>query len=113
MEIGEENSKIIEDASDIATNTIRICKEKGILEEYLSRKESEIKSIMMSTMLKQQKIELYAQQKKAEGIAEGMTRGKIDVALSLMKKGKLTEEEAAMETGMTIDDLRKAVAEPE
>ncbi len=113
MEIDEENSKIIEDVRNTARNTIKICKENGILGEFLGRKESEVERIMMSTMLRLKENELYGEKMKAEGMAEGKAKGKIDAVLSLLKKGKLTEEEAIKETGMNRDELRKFVEDSE
>ena len=51
---------------------------------------------------------------RIEGIAVGEARGEVKGALrtviSLLHKGRLTEAEAAEETGMSLDEFRKAVA---
>lgn len=41
---------------------------------------------------------------------EKETEGALRMALSMLKKGRLTEDEAAEETGMTVTEFRKAVA---
>ena len=43
--------------------------------------------------------------------AEGFKEGKLEVLLSLLKQGIITEEVAAREIGMTVKAFRKAAAE--
>ena len=43
---------------------------------------------------------------RQEAAAEALLR----MALSLLKKGRLTEKEAAEEAGMSVSDFRKAAA---
>lgn len=52
----------------------------------------------------------YGEEMKKEGFKEGYKKGQLKAALFWMKKGKLTEEEAAGETGMTVKAFRKAAA---
>ena len=46
---------------------------------------------------------------KAEGRIEGKAEGMLRLAVSLWKKGKLTESEAAEEAGVSLDEFQKAV----
>ncbi len=100
------------------TNTIRICKERNILREYLERKELEVEGIMLSIFSQERVTRQYGNEMKAEGKAEGKIEGKaegkiegkIEAVLSLLKSGIITEEEAAKGAGMTVDAFRKAVA---
>ena len=63
-------------------------------------------------------IEKYKAEGKAEGIAEGRAKGKVEgriegllqMAVSLWKKGKLTEQEAADEAGISLEEFKKAAA---
>ena len=48
----------------------------------------------------------YGQEMRAEGRIEG----RIEVLLSLLKQGIITEETAARETGMSTEAFRKAAA---
>ena len=55
---------------------------------------------------------------KAEGVAQGMAMGRAEgrlegllkMAVSLWKKGKLTEQEAADEAGISLEEFKKAAA---
>lgn len=92
-------------------NTIRICKNNNMLKEYLERRETEVEDIMLTLFDQDRITELYGNERAAEGREEGMTKGMLKFALSMLKKGRLTETEAAAEVGMSIASFRKAVAE--
>ena len=51
---------------------------------------------------------------KAEGVAEGRAKGRVEgllqMAVSLWKKGRLTEQEAADEAGISLEEFKKAAA---
>ena len=47
---------------------------------------------------------------RAEGRAEGRVEGLLKMAVSLWKKGRLTEQEAADEAGISLEDFKKAAA---
>ena len=47
---------------------------------------------------------------RIEGRAEGRIEGLLKMAVSLWKKGKLTEQEAADEAGISLEDFKKAAA---
>ena len=63
-------------------------------------------------------IEKYKAEGRAEGIAEGMAQGMsqglakglLQMAVSLWKKGRLTEQEAADEAGISLEEFKKAAA---
>ena len=63
--------------------TIRICKDRKILKEYLEGREKEVVDIMMTLFDQEYAVERYGDEKKAEGIAEGLAEGE-------MKKAKET-----------------------
>ena len=104
-------------------NTIRICKNNNMLKEYLERRETEVEDIMLTLFDQDRITELYGNERaaegraegRAEGMAEGMTKGiakgMLKIVFSMLKKGRLTETEAAAEVGMSIASFRKAVAE--
>lgn len=45
---------------------------------------------------------------RREAMAEGEAKGALRMALSMLRKGRMTEEEAADEIGMSVADFRKA-----
>ena len=104
-------------------NTIRICKNNNMLKEYLERRETEVEDIMLTLFDQDRITELYGNERaaegraegRAEGMAEGMTKGiakgMLKIVFSMLKKGRLTETEAAAEVGMSVASFRKAVAE--
>ncbi|MBQ2009140.1 MAG: hypothetical protein IIW64_09635, partial [Selenomonadaceae bacterium] len=47
---------------------------------------------------------------RAEGRAEGRIEGLLKMAVSLWKKGRLTEQEAADEAGISLEEFKKAAA---
>ncbi len=47
---------------------------------------------------------------EAIGESKGITKGTIKTLVSLLKKGLISENSAAEDVGMSIDDFRKAVA---
>ena len=47
---------------------------------------------------------------RIEGRAEGRSEGLLKMAVSLWKKGRLTEQEAADEAGISLEDFKKAAA---
>ena len=45
-----------------------------------------------------------------QGISQGISRGVLKTVLSMLKKGRITESEAAEEAGMSLAEFKKAVA---
>src|SRR5699024_807220 len=58
--------------------TIRICKNRKILKEYLESREKEVVDIMMTLFDQEYAVERYGDEKKAEGKAEGLAEGKAE-----------------------------------
>ena len=55
-------------------------------------------------------IEKYKVEGVAEGRVEGRIEGLLQMAVSLWKKGRLTEQEAADEAGISLEEFKKAAA---
>ena len=80
--------------------TIRICKDRNILKEYLINREVEVVTIMMSLFDDEQIMRTYAKDIKRETLMEN--------AKHMLKMGKLTVEEIPVcYPGLTIDDARE------
>ena len=98
--------------------TIRICKDKNVLRNYLITHEMEVISIMMSLFDKKYIQEAWGNEirseakaeGKAEGFAEGITKGKNDfaqqVALNMHKSG-IPQAQIAKMTGCKTTDVAK------
>ncbi len=65
----------------------------------------------MKTLYDQEwETKLYYEGKEKEWRKEGIQKGSLATVVSLMKKGKITETEAAEEAGMTVTDFKKTIA---
>ena len=63
----------------------------------------------MCEIIEKYKAEGFAQG-FADGFAQGLTEGFLQAAISLWKKGRLTEQEAADEAGISLEEFKKAAA---
>ena len=82
------------------TETIRICKDRNILKQYLSSKEVEVVTIMMSLFDDEQIMRTYAKDIKKETLMEN--------AKHMLKMGKLTVEEIPVcYPDLTMDDAKE------
>ena len=84
--------------------TIRVCKDKDILREYLDNHESEVVDIMMSLFDKEEIIAAYLEDEKkeaiAKGLAEGLAKGRIqnqkEIVAKMSSKGMTPSEIAQL-----------------
>ena len=71
--------------------TIRICKDRNVLKEYLSGRVKEVVNIMMGLFDQEKAVEQFANEKKEEGRkegrAEGKLEGKIEAAINMKAEG--------------------------
>lgn len=82
---------------------IRICKERNILKEYLSSREKEVVDMLMELYDEQEVLRSYVESEKYE--VENAT--KIATARRLLKMGKLSVEEIAEGSGLTIKEVER------
>jgi len=80
----DKQMKLHKDESRLAVEeTIRICKENGVLVEYLSRKRQEVEDIMLTLFNQQHETNMMLlncrreslQEGKQEGLEEGLQKG--------------------------------------
>ena len=90
------------------TETIRICKDRNVLKEYLENKEQEVVDIMMTLFDDEQILEAYAQD-----IDEKAThREARENARIMLKNGRITVEEIpSFFPKLTLEDARELEAE--
>jgi hypothetical protein len=96
--------------------TIRICKDRNVLREYLESREKEVVTIMMSLFDEEQimkvYIEDYGNQKEKEGIKEGERRTARDTAKRMIEKGKMSLDDIAdYVPTLTLEELKELEAE--
>ena len=92
-----------------AEETVRICKDRGILKEYLEAHEKEVINSMIMLFEQEEAVKRYGNRRAAEARAEGRNEGKVSAFADMVAKGMITEETAAQALGMTIEAFREAV----
>ena len=79
--------------------TIRICKDRNVLREYLESREKEVVDIMMVLYDQEEAIQMYGESERYDE--------KIETARRLLDVGKFSLEDIAAGTGLTIDKVRE------
>ncbi len=86
------------------TETIRICKNRNVLKEYLESKEQEVVDIMMTLFDDEQVLEAYAEDIKNSEARETAER--------MIRKGKMSLEEIAdYVPSLPLEELKELKAE--
>ena len=93
---------------EAVTETIRICKDRNVLKEYLENKEQEVVSIMMTLFDDEQVLEAYA-----KDIDDNAThREARETAERLIRKGKMSLEDIAdCVPALPLEELKRIKAE--
>lgn len=92
-----------------AEETVRICKDKGVLKGYLEAHETEVVNSMIMLFEQEESVKRYGNRMRSEGRAEGRDEGKIVTLCELVIDGMLTIEQAAKKAGMTVEQFKAAV----
>ena len=86
------------------TETIRICKNRNVLKEYLENKEQEVVDIMMTLFDDEQVLEAYAEDIKNSEARETAER--------MIRKGKMSLEEIAdYVPSLSLEELKELEAD--
>ena len=84
--------------------TIRICKNKNVLKEYLEAREKKVITIMMALFDEEQVMRNYVARKEKEAVE----RATEETAIKMLRSGKFSVEEVGEYiTMLSIDDLRE------
>ena len=86
---------------------IRICKERNVLKEYLSKKESEVIDIMMVLYDEEEIMMSYVESERYEAHQEGRYDEKIETAKRLLQMKKLSYEDIAAGSGLTVEEVEE------
>ena len=81
--------------------TIRICKDSDVLKEYLESKEQEVLDMLMELYDQEEVMRSYVESERYE--AENAT--KIETAQRLLRMGKLSIEEVAVGSGLSVEEV--------
>ena len=93
------------------TETIRICKDRNVLREYLEDREKEVVSIMMSLYDEEEVMRSYIKSERYEAAQEAAQEAEQKkaqkTAIRLIKLGKMSLEDIAEVTELSIDVVRE------
>ena len=90
------------------TETIRICKDRNVLREYLLDREKEVVTIMMSLFDEEQIMKSFIKSERYEAVQESAR----ETAKKLIKKGKMSLDEIAdCVPSLSLDELKELETE--
>ncbi len=90
-----EQRKLYGNTKQSVTETIRICKSRNVLKEYLENKEQEVVDIMMTLFDDEQILKAYVKDIKDNTAQETARKTEREMAERMIKKGKMPLEEIA------------------
>ena len=79
----DEQVRKIGRTREAAIEAIRICRDRGVLIDYLREREKEVIDIMIMLFDQEYAVEQFGRSQRAEGLAEGEIRGEIRGAIKL------------------------------
>lgn len=92
------------------TETIRICKNKNVLKEYLEEREKEVENIMLAMYDEKEILREYIESERYEAAQEAAKEAKKDnakeMAIQLLKEGLSVEQIARCSSALSIDEVR-------
>ena len=86
---------------------IRICKDRNVLSEYLSSKESEVVSIMMVLYDGEEIMRSYVESERHDAEQEARYDEKIETAKRFLKMNKFSYDDIAAGSGLTIEEVEE------
>jgi predicted transposase YdaD len=89
------------------TETIRICKDRNVLKEYLESREQEVVTIMMSLYDEEEIMKSYIRSERYEERQIATQEKAIKTANKLIRKKKMSLEDIADATDLTIEEVKK------
>ena len=115
-----EQMKLYGRTRKAVTETIRICKDRDVLKDYLHDREREVVSIMMSLFDDEKIMKSYIRSERYEAAKEATEKAtknttqkiSIETAEKMIRKGKMTLEEIAdCVPALSLDELKALESE--
>ena len=106
--IYQEQSGLHGRTKEAVRETIRICKDRDVLREYLSSREKEVVSIMMALFDQEKAVEQFGYEKKQEGREEGRKEGREEGRIRQAKKTAVN----MLKDGESMDKIAKFLEIP-
>ena len=95
-----EQVKLHGKTREAVLETIRICKDRNVLSEYLSGREKEVINIMMGLFDQEKAVEQFGNEKKEEGRTEGRAEGHAEGKLEGKKEAAINMKAEGLPEGM-------------
>ena len=101
----EKIQTVLED--EAVTETIRICKDRNVLKEYLESREKEVVSSMMSLFDEEEIMKSYIKSERYEAAEEAALEKAKKTAIRMIKAGKMPLEDIADYTELPLDVVKE------
>ncbi len=90
------------------TETIRICKDKNVLKDYLEEREKEVENIMLAMYDEKEILLEYIESERYEAAKEAKRENAKETVIQMLRKGKLSVEEIVQYVpSLSIEDVEK------
>ena len=106
--IYQEQSGLYGRTKEAVQETIRICKDRDVLREYLSSREKEVVSIMMALFDQEKAVEQFGYEKMQEGRKEGREEGREEGRIRQAKKTAVN----MLKDGESLDKIARFLEVP-
>ena len=90
-----------EKSANPITDAISYCIKNNILAEYLKRKSTEVDNLLVANYDYEMDIKVHAE----EAAEKAIEKNERETALRMLKRGRLSVEEIAEYTGLTIEEV--------
>lgn len=102
-----EQRKLYGKTKQAITETIRICKNRNVLKEYLESREQEVVNIMMTLFDDEQVLKAYAKDIEDTVKTETERKTAIETAKKMIKVGNLSLDEITLYVPLSIEELKE------
>jgi hypothetical protein len=89
------------------TETIRICKDRNVLKEYLESREMEVVTIMMSLYDEEEIMKSYIKSERYEAEQAATQVARKETAINMIKDNKLSLEDISSYTNLSLEEVKK------
>ena len=98
--------------SEAVEETIRICRDRNILREYLSERKKEVLTIMKCLFDQEEVMEMYVRDERKEAARKKESEMALETAIRMIRDGEMSLEKIAYYLpSLSIDELKKLEAE--
>ncbi len=107
----DEQRKLHSDGMTVARETYRICIEKGYLSEFMRSHEKEVIDMMYELFDEETMRKQLDTARSRRDVERGKAEEKISFALNMLAKGKLSINEIAEYSGLSLDKVKELASQ--